>query len=178
MSAHVDLDTLVAYWLAETDESATEAIDEHLFACDACGAQLDELIALEQGVREAFAAGRVGAFVAPAFVEGLLRRGSRVREYRVPAGGSIDCGVGPEDEVLVSRYQAPLAGVQRLDAVIRTSLDASERRLEDIPFDPAAGEVVWLARLAWVRTLPAHRFHVRLLEGDKVIAEYTMNHRP
>jgi hypothetical protein len=178
MSGHVDVDTLVAYWLAETDEAATEAIDAHLLGCDACGAQLDELIALAQGVREAFAAGRVGAFVGPAFVEGLARRGAQVREHRVPPGGSVNCSVSPEDDVLVARYPAPLAGVQRLDAIVQTSLDGVAHRLEDIPFDAASGEVVWLARLALVRTLPAHRIDVQLMSGDRVIGQYTLNHSP
>ncbi|WP_280156264.1 sigma-70 family RNA polymerase sigma factor [Piscinibacter sp. XHJ-5] len=176
MSAHLEFDGLLAYWLGETDEASTSAIDEHLLGCDACGAQLDELIALARGVREALAAGLIGAFVAPAFVAALAQRGAKVREYRVPPGASVACGVAPGDDVLVARYPARLEGLQRVDAVVQTSLDAAERRLEDIPFDAASGEVVWLARLALVRTLPAHRIHVRLLAGERVIGRYTLDH--
>jgi anti-sigma factor RsiW len=34
MTHPVPFDTLVAYWLGETDEPTTHAIDEHLLACD------------------------------------------------------------------------------------------------------------------------------------------------
>ena len=34
---HPEWDTLVDYWLGDTDAAATEAIDEHLMHCDACG---------------------------------------------------------------------------------------------------------------------------------------------
>ena len=40
---HLAWDTLVDYWLGEIDATATEAIDEHLLNCDACGASFDEL---------------------------------------------------------------------------------------------------------------------------------------
>ena len=58
-SPHLGFDRLVEYWLGETDDASTQGIDAHLLGCDACGAQLDELVALAHGVRHAFANGLV-----------------------------------------------------------------------------------------------------------------------
>ena len=49
-SSHLSFETLLDYWLQETDAAATEAIDEHLMQCDACGVAFDELVALAGGV--------------------------------------------------------------------------------------------------------------------------------
>ena len=85
--------------------------------CDACGQALDELIALGDGVRSAFRAGAVSAVTTSAFVQRLAGQGVRLREYRLPPNGSVNCTVAPDDDLLVSHLEAPLDGVQRLDAV-------------------------------------------------------------
>ena len=59
--------------------------------------------------------------------------------------------------VLVSRLQAPLQGVARLDAVLTLSFEpGQERRLHDVPFDSATGEVMFAPPLAAVRQQPTH----------------------
>jgi hypothetical protein len=174
------LDTLVAYWLGETDTATTLAIDEHLLGCDACGAQLDDLIALGDGVRRAFDAGLLHAFVGAPFVERLAARGVQVHEYRIAPGGRVACSVGPGDDVLVTRLEAPLADVTRLDAVIRSSLEPGERRIADIPFDAASGQVLLLPRIAEVRRAPAHTFDVELLavdgDAERTLGRYRFDH--
>jgi hypothetical protein len=176
------LDTLVAYWLGETDADTTLAIDEHLLGCDACGARLDEVIALGDGVRRAFDAGRVRAFVGAAFIERLAARGAQVHEYRLGPGDTVACGVTRGDDLLVTRMDAPLAGVTRLDAVVRSSLAADEERIADIPFDAVRGQVLMLPRMEEVRRAPAHTFEVALVavdgDADRVLARYTFDHTP
>jgi hypothetical protein len=56
-----------------------------------------------------------------------------VREYRVAAGGSVNCSVAPNDEAALGRRAAPLAGLERLDASIATDDVA---RVTDISCDP------------------------------------------
>jgi len=161
----IAFDTLVAYWLGETDEATTHAIDEHLLGCDRCGAQLDEVIALGDGVRRAFDAGLVAAFVGAPFIERLAARGAHVHEYRLAPGESVACHAAPGDDVLVTRLAAPLAGVARVDAVIESSLVAGEQRLADIPFDAARGQVLLMPRIADVRP-------------ERVLGRYTLDHSP
>lgn len=180
---HPSIDSLLDYWLHDGDAAATDAVDEHLMRCDACGRLLDELIALGDGVRSAFRAGAVSAVVSEAFVRRLAGQGLQVREYRLPRDGSVNCTVAPGDELLVSYLEAPLQGVGRLDAVARLSIEPGvQHTLQDIPFDPAAGEVLYVPKLADVRRLPEHTQEVTLLAvepgGTRELGRYTFRHRP
>ena len=177
--SHGDFAALVAYWLGELDEKAEAALEEHYFGCAECSARLAEVEALASGVRGAFAGGRVGAVITPAFADRLRARGVRTREYRVPRNGSVNCSVAPEDDLLLSRLEVPLEGVVRVDLV---AVYEGEHRLQDVPFDAASGEVVFVPPIAQVRALPAHRYVVRALavgaDGERVLGEYTFNHSP
>lgn len=177
---HIDFDRLVEYWLDETDDADTQGIDLHLLACDACGAKLDEFIALAEGVRRAFAAGLVHSFMTAAFVDRLQERGVQVREYRVPRNGSVNCSTSPQDEVVVGRMAAPLQGVSRVDAAVRVSLGGEEAWVHDVPFDAARGEILFAPKLVELRALPAHDVHIRLLardeQGERELGRYTFHH--
>jgi hypothetical protein len=183
VSDHIALDVLLQDWLGECDPATREAVDVHLMACDSCGALFDEVLALGQGMREALRAGLVFTVAHPGFVERLAAQGLRVREYRVPHNGSVNCTVAPEDEVLVSRLQAPLQGVQRLDVLQEVSFAPGvQNRVDDIPFDPVSGEVLYLARIAKVRQLPAHTMRLTLLArdaaGSREVGHYEFHHSP
>ena len=182
-SNHLLLNALLDYWFRDTDAAATDGVDEHLMQCDTCGTALDELIALGDGVRNAFRAGAVATIVSGTFTQRLAEQGLRLREYRLPHNGSVNCTVAPDDDVLVSHIEAPLQGVQRLDAVMQLSTEPDvQHRLHDIPFDPQRGEVHYLPKLAQVRQLPAHTMHLTLLAvesgGTRELGSYTFNHRP
>jgi hypothetical protein len=181
---HLPVDALLAWWLHDDASAAdADAVEEHLMQCDACGETLDELVALGDGVRAAFRAGAVSAVTTAAFVDRLAAHGLRVREYRPPPNGSVECSVAPDDDLLVSHLAAPLAGVERVDAVAVSSLEPGvEHRLEDVPFDAKTGEVLWLPRIAQVKTLPAHTLNVTLLAvapgGARELGRYAFHHRP
>ena len=178
----IALPTLIEYWLDELGAAATERIDEHIIACAACSDQLAQIVALSNGVRAAFRDGFVRAFVTGAFVDRLIERGVRVREYRVARGGGVNCSVAPEDEVVVGRLEVPLEGVTRLDVVAHQLTDIAEERFRDIPFAAAAGEVVLAAKAALLRAAPAHRARLRLIavdaDGERLLGEYTFRHSP
>jgi len=180
---HIAVDVLLQDWLGESDAATREAVDEHLMACDTCGALLDELLALGEAIRGAVRAGRVGIVAGPGFVDRLVARGARIREYRLAPNGSVNCSVAPDDEVLVSRLQAPLQGVQRLDMAMELSVEPGVlHRMQDIPFDAAAGEVLFLPSVAQVRRLPAHTMQVTLLArgdgGPRELGRYVFRHHP
>jgi hypothetical protein len=180
--SHVEFDTLVDYWLGDTDAAATEAIDVHLMQCDACGAVLDDVVALSRGTKEAFQRGAVSSMLSVPFVERLKAAGRRVREYRVPHNGSVTCSVGPDDDMLVAHLAAPLRDVPRLDAVFTYSfIPGHEERLSDIPFDATTGEVLFAPRLNEVRQHPTHEMLVRLLAvdaaGEREVGRYAFHHQ-
>lgn len=168
---------LVDYWFGEREDPALE---EHLFECEQCTARLEELAALGEGIRKAFRRGALHAVLSREFVERLKREGLRLREYRVPAGGSVNCTLTAQDDFVFSRLEAPLAGVERLDLVVSGPL--GEATLEDIPFDPAAGEVLFCPSAAALRAMPAHTKRMRLVAveagGPRTLGEYTFVHTP
>lgn len=180
---HPSIATLLDYWLHDSDTATTDAVDEHLMQCDACGQVLDGLVALGNGVRVAFRAGDVAMVTSGDLVQRLTAQGLKVREYRLPHNGSVNCTVAPEDELLVSRLEAPLQGIERLDALAQLSIEPDvQHRLHDIPFDPQAGEVLYVPKLTEVRHLPAHTLTVTLLAvesgGAREVGRYTFRHRP
>ena len=122
-SNHPSTEMLLDYWLHDTDPATTDALDEHLMQCDACGEALDGLVALGDGVRAAFRAGAFSGMTTDAFLQRVVGQGLQVREYRLPHNGSVNCTVAPEDELLVAHLAAPLQGVERLDALVQDSLE-------------------------------------------------------
>ena len=180
----IELETLLAYWLGELEAAKEAPVEEHLFACAHCTARLEELAALAGAIRAAVRGGRVAAVVSGPFLEALRRQGLRIREYRVPPGGRADCTLLTGEHAVVGRMQAALDGVKRLDALKRLEVagKVTETRVEDVPFDPAAGEVLILPSAAWLRTMPANTMRVRLVaveeKGERVIGEYTFAHTP
>jgi hypothetical protein len=179
MKRHLDFAVLVEYWFGEVEE---QAVEEHLFACAECSARLEDLVRLGAGIRAALRSGVLRAVLPRDFVERLKGEGLRLREYRVAPGGSVNCTLTGEDHFVLSRLQAPLAGVERLDLVYVGPDGEAQDTFEDIPFDAAAGEVLVLPSAAAVRAMPAHTFRMRLValgaEGAKTLGDYTFNHTP
>jgi hypothetical protein len=164
--------TLLEYWLGELDEAREGQLDEHLLGCGHCSANLQSLLDLAGEVRRAVRTGAVPTVLTAAFVRRFEAEGLRLREYRVPHNGSVYCTVAPDDDLLITRLDAPLAGIERLDL----------ERLHDVPFDTAAGEVVITPRMADIRALPATTLRMRLLAvapaEERLVGEYTFHHSP
>jgi hypothetical protein len=119
------------------------------------------------------------------FAQRLAGQGMKVREYRLPPGGSVNCSVAPDDDLLVSRLALPPlpAGLQRLDLHVELSLAPGVRHVRhDIPFDAQAGEVVQVVKLAEVRRRPAHTLQATLVAvdggGERELGRYTFHHGP
>ncbi|HET9763496.1 MAG TPA: hypothetical protein VFR50_08270 [Casimicrobiaceae bacterium] len=170
---------LVEYWLGELDATGEARIDEHVLGCVQCSERLAQIVALADGTRAAFTRGTVRAFVTDAFVRSAAKNLTHVREYRVPRNGSVNCSLAPEDELLIARLEAPLAGVTRIDAF--SYLDDEPTGVhEDIPFDTASGAVILAPDIARLRTMPSHKRRFRLVAidagGERVIGDYTFNH--
>ena len=179
----VPLATLLAYWLNELDEAQEGMVDEHLLGCDHCSASLQTLVDTAGEIRAAVRSGEVRAVLTDAFVNKLAAHNVRLREYRVEHNGSVNCTVAPEDEVLVTRLRAPLAGIERLDVDFLDANGQSIRRLRDVPFDPAAGEVVITQQIQVVRAMPATTVRYRLYDmaspsGERLVSEYALHHTP
>lgn len=172
---------LLAYWLDELDEAQVEAIEEHLFHCDACGARLRELIQLGGAVRKALLKGEFATVVTPSFIRRLQDAGAQLREYHVQPGGSVHCTVAPQDDFVVSHLRADLGDARQIDLVIDDGY-GSQHRFRHVAFNAAAGEVTVIPPVAHVRKLGEVRQRMQLLAVDlsseRVLGEYEFNHSP
>ena len=181
----IELEALVAYWLGELPAAAEEQVEEHLFGCAYCTRRQEAFAALAMGIRAVVRRGAVQAIITPSFLEQMKRQGMRIREYRVAAGERVACTICADDDAVVGRMRVPLAGVTRVDAL--QSLDVREGplqqwRVQDVPFEPDADEVLYLPSAVELKKLPAHTFRVQLVavdeSGERSLGEYTFAHTP
>lgn len=177
----VSTQDLLAYWLGELDGAQENRLDEHLFACAACGERLRTVVELGAAIRGELLHGDFGFVLPAAFIRRLKGAGLRVREYQLEPGGSVDCTVTAADDLVVAHLRAPLRDVRRLDLLIHDSV-AGSMRASDVAFDPTADGVTMVPSVAFLRTLEHAQQRVRLVvvEGveERVLADYTFNHHP
>lgn len=177
----LEVATLVDYWFGDLLAAEAERVEEHLFACDGCGSELQAVAALGEGVRRIAHQGAVAVVVTPSFLEAAARAGLRVREYVVPAGGRVNCTVTAQDDLLISRMGADFTGVSRIDLVAQIEGQA-ESRLDDVPVSADADELIVVQAMPWARAMGHTVFHVRLVEreasGERVLGDYTFAHTP
>ena len=180
--SHPDFAKLVEFWFGELAPEDEERLEEHLLDCAHCSEQLGELVELGAGISSVFRSGALRAVISPAFLQKMKVAGMRLREYRVPPGGKVDCTLTATDDAVVGRLQASLTGVARLDLAVLTEDGAVRARLVDIPFNPAAGEVLLCPSAAKLKQQPAHTEVMRLIAvdeaGDRPLADYTFVHTP
>ena len=172
---------LLAYWLSELDAEHEHRVDEHLFACGVCTGRLRAIVDMGAAVRRTFVDGWLNLVLPERFVRRIKDAGFRVREYHLPAGGSVSCTITQEDDFVVSYLRAPLDGVQRLDVLIDDTT-SGKHRANDVAFDPLAGGLVSMTSTAYVKSLQHSQQRVRLVAVDgveeRVVADYTFNHYP
>jgi hypothetical protein len=171
---------VLAYWLEEMDEVSQARLEEHWFGCAECNGRIARLVKLAKAIRQEFQEGRVGSILTGPFVQQLKDAGMRVREYQIPPGGSVNCTVAPDDDLVVSHLEAPLQDVRRLDFIFES--EGGRQRLQDIAFDPASGEVVFAPGAAELRKLGVSTHRAQLVavgpDAEHVIGNYTFNHSP
>jgi hypothetical protein len=177
----IDAAVLADYWLAALPPSDEEKIEEHLLACDHCGARLREAIALAEAIRQIAREGSLRMIVSDEFLRRAAEEGLRVRQYAPPAGGSVDCTVTSEDDFLIGRLAANLSGARRVDLSICNERGVEQLRLPDIPVHPGTTNVIYQESIAVMKAAPTTKMILRLLTFDetgaeRLLGEYTFNH--
>ena len=172
---------LADYWLAALGAPEEEAVEEHLLACDTCGERLREVIALAEGVRNLAREGSLQMVVSGAFLRRAAEEGLRVRQYAPPWGGSVQCTVTAEDNILIGRMAADLKGAKRVDLSICDGQGAEQLRMRDIPVNPAADDVIIQESITYAKAAPTSKMIMRLVTvdeagGERLLGEYTFNH--
>jgi hypothetical protein len=177
----IELTALIDYWFEERAGPEDEALEEHLLGCESCSGRLRGLLALGESVRRLAREGAIEMVATPSFLEKATREGLRTREYRVPPGGSVACTVMPEDDLLVGQVEGDFSGISHLDLLWQVEGE-SERRIKDVPVNPAAGELILAQSMPVMRLVGAVRARLRLLAqepaGERLVGEYTFDHTP
>lgn len=173
---------LLAYWLDELGEDSAAMIEDHLFECAECSANLAELVRIGDQLRQVLRDGNVATVASAAFVRRLQADGMRIREYTLQPGESVNCTVAPDDDLVISYLHAPLDDVRQLDLVFGDSDGIALRRSEHILFDAEAGVVTVIPPTRMLKALRHAKMRMQLLAVDdsseRVLAEYIFNHAP
>ena len=177
----VDAAVLADYWLGVLPEATESRLEAHLLACDACGARLREMMALADGIRTLAREGSLRVIVSDTFLKRAAEEGLRVREYAPPAGGSVQCTVTAEDDILIGRLAADLSGSKQVDLAILDQTGSEMLRLPDIPVNPGAPSVIYQESITFAKAAPTMKMIVRLLGHDesgaeRLLGEYIFNH--
>jgi hypothetical protein len=178
----LDAAVLAEYWLAALSPDEEEAVEEHLFTCDECGARLGEAIALAEAVHDLGRQGSLLMVVSDTFLERVAEEGMRVRQYAPPKGGSIACTVTAEDDFLIGRLTADLSEAKRIDLCLCDEHVTEKLRLADVPFHPAAGGVAFQQPIGYAKAAPSETVIARLIGfdaagGEGLLGEYTFHHQ-
>lgn len=177
----IDAAVLADYWLGALGGSEEEAAETHLLGCDDCGERLRDVIALAEGVRRMAREGSLRMVVSDAFLRRAGEEGLRIREYAIPAGGSVQCTVGAEDDLLIARLAANLSGVARVDLSLCDEQGVEQQRLQDIPMRPGSGGVTLQESITIAKAAPSQTKIMRLMALDdagreRSLGEYTFHH--
>ncbi len=176
------LPVLLEYWFGELAPDREKPIEEHLLACNHCSSHLQQIVGLGAGIDSSFRRGEINAVISLPFLNQMKARGLRLREYCVARGGSVECAISATDDVVIGRLEATLENVKRLDLFSVNAPGKAPVKLIDIPFDPAAGEVLFCPAAAELKKMPAHTGRVRLVAidevGERTLGEYTFIHTP
>ena len=177
----IDAAVLADYWLGVLASREEESVEEHLLGCDECGSRLREVMGLAEGVRKLAREGSLRMVVSDEFLKRAAEEGLRVREYGPPAGGSVQCTVTTEDDILIGRLAANLNAAKRVDLRIFDERGIEQVRMTDIPFNSAAGDVAFQQSITYAKASPSETLIARLVgfddEGrERLLGEYTFNH--
>jgi len=169
------------YWLATLSASAEDAVEQHLMTCDACGDRLREVIALAEGLRALARSGTLQVVISEQFRNHVAQEGLRVREYAPPRGGSVQCTVSADDDLLLARLAVDLTTTSRADLSWCDPAGVELQRMADIPIRADAGSVICQQSISWAKASPTSSMIARLLAVDdegneRVLGEYTFHH--
>ena len=173
---------LADYWTADVSPDDMERIEAHVFTCNACTELLADMDRLRRSIGDVARTGGVQGFVTDSVLNQFARDGVRVRGYAMDAGGSVQCAVWDDDDVLVTRLRADFSGVTAVDAVMRLDTGEEWGRASDIPVREGTREMIMALPAAIVRRAPEVPIRLTLRStaaspGEPPLAEYTFDHR-
>ena len=177
----LEVNVLMDYWLGALSSDGEGMVEQHLMTCDQCGDRLREAIVLADGLRGVARSGELPVVISDQFVKHAAETGLRVREYAPPPGGSVQCTVAADDDLLLARLALDMTTVSRVDLSWCDPEGVEHHRMTDIPVRAGAGSVIFQQSITWAKASPSATRIARLLavdeQGDeRLLGEYTFHH--
>jgi hypothetical protein len=167
---------LLDYICGELSPEQEGPLEDHLFACAVCAAEAERLAGLAAAVRRLIPAILTGSRLRDLASAGLVSASKAMTP-----GNVAEVVYPPAGQVLVLRLGgADLGRAARLDVELRTARGASIGRMEDVPFDASAGEVLVACQHHFSESYPADIvFVLEVVSGEerRRVGEYTVLHR-
>ncbi len=175
----VGLEMLIDYWAGDLIGQDLDRIEEHLFGCADCAAQLDTLASLRQGLATIVREGRLLGIISRALFNRMQREGLRVRSYALSPGETVPCAVFPGDDLVVVSLRADFTGVQAVRLTVTGPGNPPTRVVDEVPVSTVSGEVLWATPGAYIFQLPSARVRLTLTSADAtgaLLGEYVLDH--
>lgn len=176
----ISQERLIAYYHGELDDTAADALDEHLFGCDACADFVARLGELEAGVRRAVAERALPLVLTEALRRDLEKPGGPLREFSIEPGGVTPCGAAADDGWVVLNLEADLKGIVAATVKFTDDQKVLDIVHQDVPVDERASKVSIAYPGALLRALPDLIVEIRVVlesaNGEQQELEYGMEH--
>lgn len=137
MTCPVPFETLAAWWAFDLAEADVNALEEHLFSCDACAASAEALGTLVVGLRD-----WLPPIISPALRDRLVAAGKNIKFTDVEPDVDARARFDPGLDLLIHVLHGDFSGARSVDVEIVTAEGATLTRFDDVPFDAARGEVI------------------------------------
>jgi len=139
------------------------------------------LATLSEGLRALARSGSLQVVITEAFVKHAADTGLRVREYAPPRGGSVQCTVAADDDLLVARLAVDMTAASRVDLSWCDPRGVELQRMADIPIRGDAGSVICQQSITWAKASPTATMIARLVAVDdkgeeRALGEFTFHH--
>jgi hypothetical protein len=179
--APIDPAVLADYWLATLPAAEEEAVEAHLFECDACGDRLRGIIEIAEALRALARSGAVRVVLGEDFIRHAEETGRHVRQYDIVPGQTVPCTISADDDLLVARFAVDLSGAERVDLSFRDPQGVERGRMNDIPVRTNATHVIFQESATFAKAAPSSSMVARLLavgaDGEeRLLGEYTLEH--
>jgi hypothetical protein len=178
--AHLSLDRLVEYYLAELPDDTSTTVEDHIFACAACGAQLDALHRTADAIVSLVRRGEVGSGATTALANRMARDRLNVRHYLIHPGEVLDCTVGHDDDFMMGRLVLPEGDFERVDMRILDASGTELMRVNDIAIDARSRHAMIFIPGRPAQAYESAASHYVLVVpgegGDRELARYVMAH--
>jgi anti-sigma factor RsiW len=177
MSEHASPERIEDYLAGFLDEQEAEALEAHLFSCGDCAIESEKLFGLAAAIREAVPP----VLTAERFAQ--LERAGRIAAVNpMSPGGLAEVRYPPEQQLLVHRLGgSDLREARRVDVALLDLDGRAISRFDDVPFDPARGEVLVACQSHFAELFPHDAvFRLEVVRGDRreESSRYTVLHRP